>query len=170
MKMRGTKLLALEAANRDRVREGVVDLWSGDDEVVAELFAADHVAHLPGDVELSGRDALAGYVERFREGIAGLRVDVDEALVDQDVVVVRFTIRGRHDGPVLGVEPTGRPVAVPAVGFFRVRHGRVVESWHLFDALAALESDENEPDGEGVDGDDREPSQSTGQRESNPVL
>jgi predicted ester cyclase len=138
VKLRGTKLLALEVENRERARRGVEALWADDEATIADLVAADHVAHLPGGVELDGREDLRAYVDRFREGIADLRVSADDDVAELDTVVLRLELRGRHEGPVLGVDPTGREVTVPAVAFVRVQYGRLVESWYVFDTLAAL--------------------------------
>jgi predicted ester cyclase len=138
VKLRGTKLLALEVENRERARRGVEALWAGEETTIAELVAHDHVAHLPGGVDLHGYEDLRAYVDRFREGIVDLQVTADDDVAELDTVVLRLALRGRHEGPVLGVEPTGRAVTVPAVAFVRVQYGRLVESWYVFDTLAAL--------------------------------
>ena len=55
-----------------------------------------------------------------------------------DRVAVRVTVRGTHDGAFLGRPATGRAFAVSAVGIFRIRAGRIVEHWGVFDQLAML--------------------------------
>lgn len=153
MKLRGTKLLALEVENNARAHRAVEALWAGDDETVTELFDADHVAHLPGGVDLTGRAELTAYVDRFREGIADLTVTTTADVSELDTVVLRVELRGRHDGTVLGMEPTGRAVTIPAVAFVRVQYGTVVESWYVFDTVAALTADGGREPGHDVDGD-----------------
>jgi predicted ester cyclase len=44
-------------------------------------------------------------------------------------VVVRWTSTATHDGPGLGVPPSGRRVTMRGITWIRVRGGKLIEGW-----------------------------------------
>ena len=62
----------------------------------------------------------------LRFGLSDLRVAIQDQVVEGDEVTTRKTITGVHSGELMGVAPTGRPVAIDVV---RVEDGRHVEHW-----------------------------------------
>ena len=67
-------------------------------------------------------------------------MEVIELIAEGDTVVGRFTCSATHLGDWLGHAPTGRRFeAVDEVGIYRVRDGRIVETWGLEDNLGRLE-------------------------------
>ena len=55
-----------------------------------------------------------------------------------DACTIRFTLSGRHDGPFLGVPPTGRDVALPGITILRFDGDRCRERWSQADMLGVL--------------------------------
>ena len=60
------------------------------------------------------------------------------------LAAVRVTFSGTHQGdlphPVLGTIPAaGRRLTARAMEFFRLRDGKIVESWELRDTLGAMQ-------------------------------
>jgi predicted ester cyclase len=39
----------------------------------------------------------------------------------------------------MGVDPTGKPIAVDAITIFRVADGKIAEEWTVWDALGLLQ-------------------------------
>ena len=115
--------------------EGVVN--RGDTELLVDLIAARHVRHAP-DGDLYGPEGVRIDVAEWRSGFPDLRLEVEDQVAEGDRVASRFRLRGTHDGPFLGVAPTGRPVAVAGVSIDRLAGGRLVESWLSLDALGLL--------------------------------
>jgi steroid delta-isomerase-like uncharacterized protein len=104
---------------------------------LAELVAADHVGHDPfGDHY--GPEGLRIAVAEYRAAFPDLRVSVDDLVAEGDKVVHRFTLRGTHAGPFLGIPPTGRAVTAAGIAIDRLAGGKVVESWVSLDALNLL--------------------------------
>jgi predicted ester cyclase len=58
-------------------------------------------------------------------------------------------MHGTHEGPFMGVEPTGREVTLPAIEFDRFEDGLLVETWTQSDQLGLLEQLGAWPPGEG---------------------
>ena len=55
-------------------------------------------------------------------------------------MAARFTCSGTHTGEWLGHAPTGRRFErIDEAGFYRLRKGRIVESWGVEDTLRRLE-------------------------------
>lgn len=63
-----------------------------------------------------------------------LRIVVEDVSAEGDTVSVTSAVTGTHQGRFMGVEPTSRTVTGTRVDTFRVTEGKIVESWHDFDA------------------------------------
>jgi predicted ester cyclase len=64
---------------------------------------------------------------------------IEDMLAEGDRVATRKTFRGTHRGELLGIPPTGKPVAIGLIDMVRLEHGRVVESWSEADNLQLLQ-------------------------------
>lgn len=73
----------------------------------------------------------------MRPAIADLQVHIHEQLCEGDKVITRKTISGKHVGALLGVEATGREIAIDVIDIVRVSDGRYVEHWGV-NTLAAV--------------------------------
>jgi steroid delta-isomerase-like uncharacterized protein len=104
----------------------------------ADLCAPGYAFSLNGNppVDLAGHQQMAAM---FYGAFPDLRQDVEDAVADGDRVAVRFTARGTHEGPLMGVPPSGRPVAVSGIAVMRVADGRVAEVWEVFDLMGMLQ-------------------------------
>lgn len=79
---------------------------------------------------IRGRKALnAIYYRAFPDA----RGTIEDIMVEDDRVVVRYTMRGSQQGEFMGMPPTGRTFV--ASGFFQDRFegDRAVEHWEVFD-------------------------------------
>jgi steroid delta-isomerase-like uncharacterized protein len=101
----------------------------------AELLSPDYVCHPD---EARGADGLAKYVQEYRDAIAGLTVTIDQQFTEGDYVATRFTVRGRHDGELLGTAATGREVEFTGLTVSRCRDGKIEEEWELVDMVSLL--------------------------------
>ncbi len=73
----------------------------------------------------------------LRPALSGLSVTVHDQVAERDKVTTRKTISGTHSGPLLGVAPTGRAVAIDVIDVVRVKEGRYVEHWGI-NTLASM--------------------------------
>jgi predicted ester cyclase len=102
-----------------------------------ELCAADYRAHLGGNPAMS-REHHEGFARGFYAAFPDLRHDVQLVSATADTVAVRFTLHGKNDGPFFGTPATGRPVSVATNVIMRVREGKVVELFGVFDEAGML--------------------------------
>jgi steroid delta-isomerase-like uncharacterized protein len=133
-----------ELARNKRIGRLVLEqMWGeGRLEIADELYAPDYVDHVargPEPGEVNGIDGIKQAVSAFRRAFPDLTYIVDEELAEGDLVVARFTARGTHLGPFLGLPPTGKVVAYSGIDMNRIRDGKIIESWVNYDALALLQ-------------------------------
>jgi predicted ester cyclase len=82
---------------------------------------------------------VKAWVAPFRASFPDVQMETVELVAEGDTVVGRFTCSGTHDGEWRGHPPTGRRFErVDEVYFFRLRDGKIAESWGLEDTLDRL--------------------------------
>jgi len=119
------------------IRECFAYATKGDRAGLERILSPDFVIYVPE--EHRGVDGLLEMVETFRSALPDLAVTVDHQFADGDYVATRFTVRGTHDGELLGAPPTGRPVAVTGITVSRCEDGRIAEEWELVDVAGLLQ-------------------------------
>jgi steroid delta-isomerase-like uncharacterized protein len=129
------------AADRNKavVRRLVEEVVNrGNTDHLNELVAADHVGHDPlGDHY--GPEGMRIVVVEYRTAFPDLAVTIEDLFAEGDTVSWRFTLRGTHAGPFMGIPPTGREVAASGIAIDRlVDVGQIVESWCSLNALDLL--------------------------------
>ncbi|GIW04239.1 MAG: hypothetical protein KatS3mg059_0859 [Thermomicrobiales bacterium] len=111
---------------------------AGNVRILPEVIAPDHVSHLPtGDVY--GPEGVRIEITGFRSSFPDLTIVLDAIIPCNEYVVYRFTARGTHLGPFLGIPPTGRRVRVEGIGLDRYQNGKAVERWVQYDSFGLLQ-------------------------------
>lgn len=110
---------------------------AGEFDVFDDICTADVVSHAPLG-EPRGREALKTYERPIHEALPNFDVTVEQVVAEGDRVAVHLTIRGTHEGPMMGVEPTGRHVEFQNMIFNRMEDGRIAERWVQPDVLGLL--------------------------------
>lgn len=109
-------------------------------EVHDELVADDYVGHFPPNPTLHGPEDLKRFNAQSVAAFPDVQVTIEDLVTEGDEVVVRWTLRGTHDGELRGGIPaTGRGVEVSGITISRIRNGKVVESWGNYDLLGMLQ-------------------------------
>lgn len=121
--------------NKATVRSCFENASQGNFEALDEIVAPDYVVH---PEEARGPDGLREMVERYRTALSGLRVTIDQQFTEGDHVATRFTIRGTHDGDLMGAAPTGKDVVFTGITISRCQDGRIVEEWEITDTVGLL--------------------------------
>jgi predicted ester cyclase len=85
------------------------------------------------------RDGWKAYAASFYAGMSDMRQETNEVIIGDDRLVLRVTYTGTHDGTLLGVPATGKPVKIDGIGIFEFdANGIVAENWAVLDVVAAL--------------------------------
>jgi len=107
-------------------------------DVADELIAEDYVSHGPQAPPAEGPDGVRERVGLYQDSVDG-HWNVEEILSAGDRVIARWTGTGTHRGELMGIEPTGMPIAVDAISIFRISDGKIAEEWTVWDALGLLQ-------------------------------
>lgn len=134
-----TSSLAIREIGR-RFRE---DLWNtGDLTLADDLVARDCLFHaqIPFPIDFArGPDAVRHLVFFYHLAFSEIRVTADQIVAEDDMVVVRWTARGRHTGHLLDLPPTGRETMTTGIDMLRVVGGQIIEGWVSWDTLGLVE-------------------------------
>ncbi|MDE2377137.1 ester cyclase [Bradyrhizobium sp.] len=126
------------------------DIWStGDTGSIREVYAENFVAHMPkgwgAAPSRDGHDGIRRAIERLRAGFPDWCEHIDDMVIDEDKVAVRYHSTGTHLGAFAGLTASGRRVEVDELSIFRIEDGRVAEQWCLNDDLAFSKQIRGEP-------------------------
>lgn len=117
------------ARNKESSCRWFDDVWNQRrPEAIFEMLGESSVAHMEhGDVV--GPAAYADLHAQYLAGIPDQRMTIEGAIAEGDGVAIRWVVAGTHDGPLLGISATSRPVRVRGMSWLRYEDDRLVEGW-----------------------------------------
>jgi predicted ester cyclase len=112
-----------------------------DDAGEADVRAEDYVAYAPASLESAPLDSEAWtrFLAGFVEGFPDLRITIEDAVAEGDLVAQRVHFEGTHTGEFQGLPPTNRKVDFHGLELNRFVDGRVAEHWFQLDSLTLLQ-------------------------------
>jgi steroid delta-isomerase-like uncharacterized protein len=121
----------------EAVARAYVAMWNDRDvtaipDLVTETFVmydpAAPAAGVPGPKgEAHGRDGLQQFVGFIDTAFPDFEVAILDLVCDDDLVMYEVELTMTHDGPLGGLPPTGRTVALRGVSVLHLEGGRVRE-------------------------------------------
>lgn len=113
------------------------EVWNaGGYEVADELFHRDFAyGAAPG---LSGPEAKLAAIRRYRGSLPDLHIHIDDMIVDEDKVAVRWTLTGTDTGGLGGRPPTGRSIITWGVDILGFQDGQIISNWIGTDSLSVF--------------------------------
>jgi steroid delta-isomerase-like uncharacterized protein len=126
--------------NKAQFRRTYEELLNGGDLSVAdELVAPDFVNHEAPPGMDRGPDSMRGLATMLRTAFPDLHFTIEELVAEGDTVAGRLTMSGTHEGPLMGMPPTGRTVRQNHMHFVRFREGKAVEHWGVRDDTTMMQ-------------------------------
>jgi steroid delta-isomerase-like uncharacterized protein len=122
-------------ANKAAVRDCFENASQGNFDALHAIVSPDYVVH---PEEVHGPAGLAEMVQGYRSALSNLSVTIEQQFTEGDHVATRSTIRGRHDGELMGTPASGRDVAFTCLTISRCRDGKIEEEWELVDTISLL--------------------------------
>jgi predicted ester cyclase len=107
--------------------------------VVDEIAGANYVNHSFPPGLPPGREGLKAFVGAFHAAFPDGQLSIDQMIGEGETVATRLTFRGTHTGDFLGIAPTGKQVAVPALDMARFADGKMVEHWGGPDQMSLMQ-------------------------------
>jgi predicted ester cyclase len=121
-------------------RRIVEECWNKNNPKLAEeLIASNAPTHDPSDPSLRGPEGLKTQIALYRGAFPDLRMTIDSQVCEGDMVCTRWTARGTHRGPLMGMAPTQRQATVTGIEIDRVQNGKIVERWIQWDQMGMLQ-------------------------------
>jgi predicted ester cyclase len=122
--------------NKRVARRVLVELFKkGNLEATDELIHPDFVNHEAPPDNPQGTEGLNETIT-WLHGLWGpMRADVEDMICEDDKVVARVTMHGRHVGEFLGKPPTGKEFSTKQIHIWRLEDGKVIEHWSVRDDL-----------------------------------
>src|SRR5205809_3993890 len=100
-------------------------------------YSPDVVLH--GDPHgMDGLDGMRRFHAALWDAFGDARIDVEDMVVEDDRVALRYRLTGTHGRSYLGVAPTGLTIDVQGMMIVRIADERVVEEWHSPTELSIL--------------------------------
>jgi len=133
-----------KAAFRRMYEEG---MNGGNLDVADELIDPECVDHESHGDDGRGPESLRRLIIMLRTAFPDLRFTIEELIAERDIVAGRLIMEGTHDGPLMGMPPTGRTVRQDHMHFVRFRDGRAVEHWGVRDDVSMMRQLGSAPQG-----------------------
>jgi steroid delta-isomerase-like uncharacterized protein len=127
----------MTANHRELAEAFLAMLNRHDPDAVDRFVAVDYINHnqIVGD----GRESNRAFWAAFFTAFPDLTATMDDLVIAGDKVVGRFTYRGTHRGPLLGIPPTGRPVEMHSIDIWRVADSQFAEHWDELNLLEVFQ-------------------------------
>ena len=124
-----------EASNAERIRWEFEMLNRHDVAPLKQhMWTAATVGRFP-DGTTHGPEELGAYLEGQFAALTGWHMEVVAIAGEADDVFVHWRLTGKHTGPLFGVAPTGKPIAVDGIDHFVLRDDKVVSVFASTDGM-----------------------------------
>jgi steroid delta-isomerase-like uncharacterized protein len=126
--------------NKALVRRFYDEVFNNKNMAGVDAFVAPNVIDhslppgAPGEIE-GVRQTITMFLTAFPD----LNLTLEDIIAEGDKVVVRWTMRGTHQGASLGMPPTGKQFTLPGISLVRLDGGMAAETWVSFDQLVMLQ-------------------------------
>ena len=110
---------------------------ASDQTAFKELLASDFVAHLAGGPQ--NRETFLQHNNVFNVAFIDRQFSVRDLIAEGDKVMARTTWRGTHSANFRGLPPTGKQIEISAFIMDRIKDGKIVEHWSLFDMMSMMQ-------------------------------
>ncbi len=106
--------------------------------VADELTAPDFFNHEAPPGMNRGPESNRQVITMLRTAFPDLHFKIEALIAEGDIVAGRLTMNGTHEGPLMGMSPTGRPVQQAHMHFVRFRDGKAIEHWGVRDDMGMM--------------------------------
>jgi steroid delta-isomerase-like uncharacterized protein len=126
--------------NKAIARRIVDEGWTKHNPTILDsLFSNDALLHDPQNKTVEkgpqgAKSTLATYLKAFPD----LKISIEREIAEGDYVVQHLRAIGKNTGEFNGMPPTGKDTNITGVMTSKIKDGKVIEAWSLFDSLGLL--------------------------------
>lgn len=125
--------------NKQLIQRWFEEVWNkGRASAIDEMIGEDCFIHGLSDAQgkvVRGPAEYREFYTQFRGAFPDIIVSVEDTVAEDDKVVARCSVRGKHAGEGLGIAATQSPIEFTGITIVRVKDGRIVEAWNNFDFM-----------------------------------
>jgi steroid delta-isomerase-like uncharacterized protein len=127
--------------NKTVARRIVDEAWNKHNPAILDqLFSNDAVVHDPQNPTITkgpqgAKSTLAIYLRAFPD----MKISIEREIADGDYVVQHLLATGTNTGEFNGMPATGKKTNTIGVMTSKIKDGKVVEAWSLFDSLGLMQ-------------------------------
>lgn len=114
-------------------------IWSdGDLDTIPNVYSPGFVAHMSKSwevPEIHGHEGVRKAILDLRSAFPDWHESVVDMVIEGDRVVTRYISTGTHEGPFVGLAPTGIRIEIDEISIYRISESTVAEQWCLADDL-----------------------------------
>ncbi len=123
----------VEEQNKQTVRRFFEAFGAADEASMHALMTPDFRAHsVPPDLTPDA-EGFIRMAAAMHAGLRDCRTEIHDLVAEDDRAAARFTTHAVHGGELFGIPPTGRPVTMAGMEFYRLASGRIAEFWGEYD-------------------------------------
>lgn len=128
------------AENAKIARRWTEDMLTGRNlSVLDEITSPDIVWDAGSFPVLHGRAAVKGMFDQILTAFPDGTYSVDQVVAENDLVAVRWSAEGTHNGTFFGVPATGTHVSFTGINIYRIACGQIVEGASETDSVAIFQ-------------------------------
>lgn len=106
--------------------------------LLESIVRPDHIEHDPLPGQGGGLSGFRQRVEMLRGGLQPV-FTIEQIVEEGDTVVVRWTNRGKHVAPFLGIPATNKSFSIAGIDIHQLRDGKLAEHWHVVDQMSMMQ-------------------------------
>lgn len=126
--------------NKDTVRRWMDGAWNHNRfDLVDECFAQDMWFWDPFGPVISGREGFRDWAKQINVAFPERELGIDHVIGEGNKIAYRVTLRAKHGGNFLGVEPTNNDIEASAMVMSVHENGCYKTAHQIFDVLKVLQ-------------------------------
>ena len=126
-------------SNKELVRKWI-EAWQAKDLAALEkLFAAGYTVN----GQPIGIEGVKGGVQFLHSVLADISARAEDLVAEGDKVVLRWTVRGKHVGDLMGIPPSGKMVELKGTNIYEISGGVIAanhEQTNMLEVIQGLKS------------------------------
>ncbi|MCG8381270.1 MAG: ester cyclase [Gammaproteobacteria bacterium] len=107
-------------------------------DLVEKIFSEKYIVHHPVS-PFKGLETLKQQVNYANRALAGYHIEVHDIFSENNKVVSRFTVRGKHVDSFFNIPATGNLLIITGMLFTHIEGNKIVEEWEFFDQVGTLQ-------------------------------
>ena len=135
----------MSEANKELAKRWFEEVWNKRRrEAIDEMLSPNTVIYEGGE-QIIGPEGFRPFFDRMAASFSEMRITIQDAIAEADMVCVRWTCRMRHTGDGLGIPASNKQFDTTGISMVRIQDGKIVTGWQNWDMLGLIQQIKAEP-------------------------